>query len=186
MPLNEMMTRATYAANMVGMRLMSSTTGGDGTSVDISADTGAVATLATGLLPALRVLLGVIVWVTTIGIVVYTAFEVMYIVFPFMHNAISGEGGEKRGKGLDKAVSGDARRAVEMGDRGEGNPLVYYLKSRVVVYIVLGMMVVILLSGSALKLMDLGAFLGSGVTNSLDEMSTDGAISNQMTQYAPP
>ena len=140
----------------------------------LQADTEGAANIMKGLLPTVGLILGIIVWITTIGIVVYTAFEIMYVVFPFMHNAISGEGGEKKGKGLDKMVSGDARRAVEIGDRGEQNPLVYYLKHRIVVYIVLGAMIVILVTGSATKLMNLGAKAASGATEALDNMDDGG------------
>jgi hypothetical protein len=57
---------------------------------------------------------------------------------------------------------------VEIGDRGEANPLVYYLKSRIIVYVVLGAMIVILVTGTATKLMNLGAEMGNGVTNALE------------------
>lgn len=150
-------------ALQMGMLLSADTTGGG-----IVADTEGAGKLMSGLMPAVGLVLGVIVWIVTVGIVVYTAFEIMYVVFPFMHNAISGEGGEKKGKGLDKMVSGDARRAVEVGDRGEANPLVYYLKSRIIVYVVLGTMIVILVTGGATKLMTLGEKAGAGVTQAID------------------
>ena len=145
-------------------------TAGDGDDLGggIRANTAAANRLLSGLMGPVGLILGIIVWVVTVGIVIYTAFEIMYVVFPFMHNAISGEAGEKKGKGLDKMVSGDARRAVEIGDRGEANPLVYYLKSRIIVYVVLGAMIVILVTGTATNLMNLGAEMGNGVTNALE------------------
>lgn len=163
---------------MNGMMLSAMTnillTAGNQVDYGLKADTEGASRLMSGLMPTVGLILGIIVWIVTIGIVVYTAFEIMYIVFPFMHNAISGEAGEKKGKGLDKMVSGDARRAVEVGDRGEQQPLVYYLKRRIVVYIVLGAMIVILVSGTATKLMNLGAKAASGATEALNTMDDGG------------
>ena len=158
-------------ANQVGMAGILLT--GEGTAPNMAADTEGASRLLSGLMPAVGLILGIIVWVVTVGIVIYTAFEIMYVVFPFMHNAISGEAGEKKGMGLDKMVSGDARRAVEIGDRGEQNPLVYYLKSRIIVYVVLGAMIVILVSGTATKLMNLGSKAASGATQALDNVEGD-------------
>lgn len=155
-------------------------TSGDATGTGITANTETAYKLMSGFMPIIQIILGIIVWVTIVGIVIYTAFEIMYIVFPIIHGAVSGEGGEKRGKGLDKIVSGDARRAVDIGNKGEGNPLVYYLKSRIIVYIVLGAMIVILVTGSATKLIGLGGDMASGVTNALEESTSQSGVEGLM------
>jgi len=158
---------------MNGMLL--SGTGNDTDVGALHADTETAGHMLSGLMPMVNTALGIMVWVVVVGIILYTTFELLYINFPIMRNAVSGESGEKKGKGLDKIVSGDARRAVEISDRGEGNPLVHYLKTRVLVYIILGAMIVILVGGQAVKLITLGQNAASGVTNQIQSIEGDGS-----------
>lgn len=94
----------------------------------------------------INTILGVVVWALTIGMVIVTAVDVMYITIPLIRSKISEAHLHKRGK--FRLVSYDAEKALELAAlNGDISPLKQYLKLRLKAHIFTAVMLAILLTG---------------------------------------
>ena len=126
----------------------------------VDANTGDAMTLLAGFIPIINIGLGLAVVLITLGLAVYTAFDVCYIVFPvFRGNCekakASGESSimTKRDSATGttklRFVSDEAQYVVENCSISQGsNPLTVYLSKRVGSYIAVTVVLTILLSGN--------------------------------------
>lgn len=169
-----------YAVNNAlltgGMLLSGEGVGTGGIDIGVKADVGQATTLMSGLMKPLGIILGILTWVLVVGIVIYTAVEVIYIVFP----VVRGENPESTHNGMGKFVSADCKKAVQHAESNGTSPLLEYLKKRIFVYIVLGVLIALLLSGGAFKLINLGADVGKGFSDAVDGAS-NGIVSEYQT-----
>lgn len=132
--------------------------------LNIEADIGAATDSLKGFAPALNLFLGAICVIITMLLAVYTAFDVMYITFPLFQtkcNEAKASGtsaglgasvktNQKTGETELRWVSAEAQYCVAAAQTNQTgqNPLVMYLKKRVVSYIAVTIVLFILLTGN--------------------------------------
>lgn len=144
--------------------------------LNIEADTGTASRTLTGFTGVFNTLLGIIVVLITIGMALFSAFDLCYIAFPVFRNKCeeakqSGQGimasNKKGANGETKIrfVSDDAQYAVTAADTVQSgkNPFVIYFGKRLISYIALAILVFILLTGNIDIFTRLALKLVSGV-----------------------
>lgn len=144
--------------------------------LNIEADTGTASRTLTGFTGVFNTLLGIIVVLITIGMALFSAFDLCYIAFPVFRNKCeeakqSGQGimasNKKGANGETKIrfVSDDAQYAVTAADTVQSgkNPFVIYFGKRLISYIALAVLVFILLTGNIDIFTRLALKLVSGV-----------------------
>lgn len=154
----------------------SSVTAGFGLEADV-ATAGAALSGFTG---ALKVLMGAIVIMISIGMTVFSGFDLCYIAFPVFRNKCedakqSGSGmmvsNKKGANGESKLrfVSDDAQYAVVAADTTQSgkNPFVIYFSKHLLSYIVLAILLFIFLTGRVTVFTDIALRLVSGILNML-------------------
>lgn len=124
----------------------------------VEADTQTAVGTLEGFIPIINILLGLLTVCITLGLAVFTSFDVCYIVFPVFRNKcddakVSGQGPmvAKTANGGTKLrwVSDEAQYVVEQCNVSQGgNPLMAYLKKRIVAYILVSVILFILLTGN--------------------------------------
>ena len=148
----------------------------------LKADTAQAYSLLSGFTGVLRVLLGIIVVIVSVGMTVYSGFDLCYIAFPVFRNkceeAKQGGGGgfgstmtQKGSNGENKLrfVSDDAQYAVTASETvatGQ-NAFVLYFKKRFVSYLVLAVLLFILLTGKITVFTDIALKLTQGIINAV-------------------
>lgn len=126
--------------------------------VGIQADTQLGTEVIAGFVEPINVILGVIVVLITVGLAIFTTFDVCYIVFPVFRNKcedakVSGNGPMVKptanGGTKLRFVSDEAQFVVENCNVSQGkSPLTAYLGKRVWAYIVVSIILFILLTGN--------------------------------------
>lgn len=126
--------------------------------LEIEANTGAAMETLEGFVPYVNILLGIVVVLITLGLAVFTSFDVCYIVFPIFRNKcedakVSGQGPmvKKSANGGTQLrfVSDEAQYAVNECTIESGkNPLTAYFAKRVWAYIIVSIILFILLTGN--------------------------------------
>lgn len=138
--------------------------------LNISADTEQATQLMGGFSPIISVGLGILVVLITIGMTIFSAFDICYIVFPVVRGKIEdnknsgGPMGKKNSDGSTslRFVTDEAVFAVEQATTNPGkNAMTIYFGKRIISYIILAIMLFILLTGNislitniALKIVD--------------------------------
>lgn len=128
----------------------------DGLGIDPDTQ-GATDTLS-GFVPILNILIGIIVVLITLGMGLFTSFDICYIVFPVFRNKCedaktSGQGAmvQHTANGGTKLrwVSDEAQWAVSNCSLDQGkNPLTAYLSKRIMAYVCVSIVMFILLTGN--------------------------------------
>ncbi|MBO5389811.1 MAG: hypothetical protein J6A59_17085 [Lachnospiraceae bacterium] len=143
----------------------------------LSADVGTASGILSGLMGPLRTLLGIIVVLASVGMTVFSGFDICYIAFPVFRNKCeeakqNGTGpmvrGNKTGSGGEaklRFVSDDAQYAVVAADTVQSgkNPFVIYFGKRLLSYVVLAILLFILLTGRVTIFTDLALKVVSGL-----------------------
>ena len=124
----------------------------------VEADTQTAVGTLEGFIPIINILLGILTVGITLGLAVFTAFDVCYIVFPVFRNKcedakVSGQGPmvSKSANGGTKLrwVSDEAQYVVDQCNVSQGgSPLMAYLKKRIMAYILVSIILFILLTGN--------------------------------------
>lgn len=149
--------------------------------INIKADTTGATTALSGFVPVINMLLGVITVLITIGLAVFTAFDVCYIVFPVFRNKcedakVQGQGMmvQKTANGGTKLrwVSDEAQFSVNHASLEQGsNPLTTYLKHRVLAYIIVSIILFVLLTGNISIITNIALKLVSGLMDVLNGLA---------------
>lgn len=149
--------------------------------INVNADTSGATQALSGLVPYINIFLGIIVTLITIGLAVFTAFDVCYIVFPVFRNKcekqkMSGQGAmvtqSANGGTKLRWVSEEAQYAANHASLEQGsNPLMNYLKNRVVAYVFVAIILFILLTGNISIITNLALKAVSGIMDVLDSLS---------------
>ena len=139
------------------------------------ADTQGAVEVLSGFVPVLNLVLGIITTLITLGLAVFTSFDIVYITFPVFrekceNQKMAGSGAlvSKTASGESKLrwVSDEAQFAVKNASLEQGqNPLVSYFKNRVVTYIVVAVILFILLTGNIQIITNIVLKLVSGIMN---------------------
>lgn len=149
--------------------------------VGVTADTGAAMEALSGFVPYVNMILGIIVTLITLGLAVFTAFDVCYITFPVFRNKceqqkMQGSGAFVRqtnnGGTKLRWVSEEAQYAVDHASLDQGsNPLMNYLKNRIIAYIFVAIILFILLTGNISIITDLALRAVQGIMSVLQGIS---------------
>lgn len=136
--------------------------------LNVKADVLGAGDALKGFVGPISILLGVLVGIASLGMTVYSAFDIIYIAFPAFRGKHE-QAKEEGAKWAEKLVSDDAQHAVVKANTVETgkNPFAIYFGKRVVSYILLTIMVFILLTGRITIITDIALGLVSGVLDIL-------------------
>lgn len=144
-------------------------------SLGLSADVKTAGSIMSGFMGPLRTLLGIIVVLISVGMTVFSAFDLCYIAFPVFRNKCEDQkqnGGPmaSRSKGANgenklRFVSDDAQYAVVAADTVQSgkNPFIIYFGKRMISYLVLAILLFILLTGRITIFTDIAIKLVNGI-----------------------
>lgn len=130
------------------------------TGLDIGADTETAGQMLSGVTPIISTFLGLAVILITLGMTVFSAIDIVYIVFPasrgFLENTNS--------KTKIQIVTDDAMVAVKQASIESGKtPMGTYFGRRVISYIILSIMLFIILTGNISLITNLALRVVSGL-----------------------
>lgn len=146
---------------------------------NLEADVGGAAGLLSGFTGPFQTFLGILVTVITVGMTLFTAFDLCYIAFPVFRGKMddakaNGTKGltrtDKNGDTKLNLVTEDAQYAMVAADTIQTgkNPFVIYFEKRVISFIVLAVLLFILLTGNINILTNIGVKLASGILNAIN------------------
>jgi hypothetical protein len=142
----------------------------------IDADTTTATNALSGFVPIISTILGLMVILISIGMTIFSVFDLCYIAFPVFRNKCeeakqSGSGmmvSNKKGADGEtklRLVSDDAQYAVTAADTVQSgkNPFVIYFGKRLLSYIILAILLFILLTGNVTVFTDIALKVVSGI-----------------------
>ena len=150
--------------------------------MNITADVETASTMLSGFYPILSTVIGLMVILISIGMTVFSAFDLCYIAFPVFRNHC--EDAKQSGGGLMaktnkstgetklRFVSDDAQYAVNAADTTQSgkNPFVIYFGKRLLSYIVLAILLFILMTGNITVFTNLALKVVNGVLELIQGM----------------
>jgi hypothetical protein len=126
--------------------------------LDAEADISGAAGGLTSLMPLVNQITGMIIMILLLGMAIFTALDVAYLVFPVAKQQMdsAGQSGNKAvsrtdsktGEATFRWVSDDAVNAYQQATEVGKNPLLVYLKNRVISYILVAVVIFMLMSGN--------------------------------------
>lgn len=129
-----------------------------------------------GFLPAIRFFLGMLVTVITVGMTLFTATDVCYVLFPMFRGKCEDakHEGNKAFSLFEKIVSDEAKHSIKAAETVETgkNPLTIYFGKRVVSHLVLAVVLVILLTGNITILTDIAVKAAVGIIELIQQMAS--------------
>ena len=143
--------------------------------MNITADVTTASTMLSGFYPILSTVIGLMVILISIGMTVFSAFDLCYIAFPVFRNHC--EDAKQSGSGLMaktnkstgetklRFVTDDAQYAVNAADTTQSgkNPFVIYFGKRLLSYIILAILLFILMTGNITVFTNLALKVVNGV-----------------------
>lgn len=146
--------------------------------LNIKADTEGAARLLSGFTSILNLAIGVIVTLITLGMALYSAFDIGYIAFPVFRvkcEEAKMTGGNNvytkttaNGETKLRFVTDDAQYAIKQGSVESGaNPWTIYFKKRIISYIMLAIILFILLTGNISLITNIALKMVSGIMDVL-------------------
>ena len=146
--------------------------------LNIGADTAGATALLSGFAPIISLVVGVIVVLVTMGMTLFTAFDIAYIAFPVFRNKCEEQkmmGGNNimtkkgaNGESSLRFVTDDAQYAVSQGTIESGkSPWGIYFRKRIMSYILLAIILFILLTGNISLITNIALNVVSGIMNVL-------------------
>ena len=141
----------------------------------IEADTSTATEMMKGFIPVINIVIGALVILISIGMTIFSAFDLCYIAFPVFRNKCedakqSGHGlmtkkNKSTGETSLRFVSDDAQYAVVAADTTESgkNPFIIYFGKRVISYIVLAILLFILFTGNITVFTNMAISLVQGI-----------------------
>lgn len=147
---------------------------------DLSADTETATGILSGVIELIPSVLGIMVVLATVGVTVFTGFDILYLIFPVFRNtcdekAMSGGPATKKTKdGTNRMwfVTDEAIYAVRTADtvnQGQ-SPLIIYFKKAVIKFVVLAILIFILLTGNVNIFAKLAIRIVQGVLDILGQI----------------
>ena len=151
---------------------------------DLNPDLNGAGTALEGFKPTIELILGAMVILISIGMTIFSAFDICYIAFPTFRNTCenakqTGQGvmasnktNPQTGEAKLRFVSDDAQYAVASSQTVETgkNPFAVYFKKRIVSYMLLAILVFILLTGNITVLTRLAVNLVSGILELISQI----------------
>ena len=144
--------------------------------LNIVADTSGATALISGFTPIISLVVGIIVALVTIGMTIFSAFDIAYIAFPVFRNKC--EDAKTNGGAMAKTtangetklrfVTDEAVYAVQECNIQNGkSPWAMYFKKRVLSYILLAIILFILMTGNISLITGIALNIVSGIMNVL-------------------
>lgn len=147
----------------------------------IGADTAGATALLSGFAPIISLVVGVIVVLVTMGMTLFTAFDIAYIAFPVFRNKCEEQKMNGTGYNVKKDSSGnvslrfvtdDAQYAVSEGTIENGkSPWGIYFRKRIMSYVLLAIILFILLTGNISLITNIALNVVSGIMNVLSGLA---------------
>ena len=145
--------------------------------LNIKADTDTAVVALSGFTPIISTALGIMVVLISIGMTIFSAFDLCYIAFPVFRNKCeeakqTGQGvlasnkqNKQTGETKLRFVSDDAQYAVAAAETVQTgkNPFAIYFTKRILSYIILAILLFILLTGNITIFTELALKLVSGI-----------------------
>ena len=151
--------------------------------LEIQPDTDAAITAMSGFLPFLEMVLGVMTVLITIGMTIFSAFDICYIAFPVFRNKceeakqtgqgiMAGKQNKQTGETKLRFVSDDAQYAIVAADTTQSgkNPFIIYFTKRLISYMVLAVLLFILITGNVTVFTNLAIKLVSGIIELIGDL----------------
>ena len=146
--------------------------------IGFGADTAGATALLYGFAPLINLVVGVIVILVTMGMTLFTAFDIAYIAFPVFRNKCEEQkmmGGNNimtkkgaNGESSLRFVTDDAQYAVSQGTIESGkSPWGIYFRKRIMSYILLAIILFILLTKNISLITNIALNVVSGIMNVL-------------------
>ena len=149
--------------------------------LNIGADTAGATALLSGFAPIISLVVGVIVVLVTMGMTLFTAFDIAYIAFPVFRNKCEEQKMNGTGYNVKKDSNGnvslrfvtdDAQYAVSEGTIENGkSPLGIYFRKRIMSYVLLAIVLFILLTGNISLITNIALNIVSGIMNVLSGLA---------------
>ena len=149
--------------------------------LNIGADTAGATALLSGFAPIISLVVGVIVVLVTMGMTLFTAFDIAYIAFPVFRNKCEEQKMNGTGYNVKKDSNGnvslrfvtdDAQYAVSEGTIENGkSPWGIYFRKRIMSYILLAIVLFILLTGNISMITNIALNIVSGIMNVLSGLA---------------
>lgn len=149
--------------------------------LNIGADTSGATALLSGFAPIISLVIGVITVLVTMGMTLFTAFDIAYIAFPVFRNKCEEQKMNGTGYNVKKDSSGnvslrfvtdDAQYAVSEGTIENGkSPWGIYFRKRIMSYILLAIVLFILLTGNISMITNIALNIVSGIMNVLSGLA---------------
>lgn len=149
--------------------------------LNIGADTAGATALLSGFAPIISLVVGVIVVLVTMGMTLFTAFDIAYIAFPVFRNKCEEQKMNGTGYNVKKDSNGnvslrfvtdDAQYAVSEGTIENGkSPWGIYFRKRIMSYVLLAIVLFILLTGNISMITNIALNIVSGIMNVLSGLA---------------
>ena len=149
--------------------------------LNIGADTAGATALLSGFAPIISLVVGVIVVLVTMGMTLFTAFDIAYIAFPVFRNKCEEQKMNRTGYNVKKDSNGnvslrfvtdDAQYAVSEGTIENGkSPWGIYFRKRIMSYVLLAIVLFILLTGNISLITNIALNIVSGIMNVLSGLA---------------
>ena len=149
--------------------------------LNIGADTAGATALLSGFAPIISLVVGVIVVLVTMGMTLFTAFDIAYIAFTVFRNKCEEQKMNGTGYNVKKDSSGnvslrfvtdDAQYAVSEGTIENGkSPWGIYFRKRIMSYVLLAIVLFILLTGNISLITNIALNIVSGIMNVLSGLA---------------
>lgn len=128
--------------------------------LNIGADTNTATQMLSGVTPIISTFLGLAVLLITVFMTVFSAIDIVYIVFPATRNFLE----NSNSKTKIQIVTDDAQFAVKSASIESGKtPMGTYFGRRVISYIILSIMLFIILTGNISLITNLALKVVSGL-----------------------
>lgn len=153
-----------------------------GDSFSVKADTERAGATIKGLRPLAELASGVLTYMVVLGMTLFTAMDICYITMPIFREKAENlrqEGSsrllvsenKKTGENKLRFVTDEAVHAVTNANIGGGkHPMALYLKSRVVAYILVAIVIYMLLSGNVTLLINIALNIIEGLLGALQDL----------------
>ena len=149
--------------------------------LNIGADTSGATALLSGFAPIISLVIGVITVLVTMGMTLFTAFDIAYIAFPVFRNKCEEQKMNGTGYNVKKDSNGnvslrfvtdDAQYAVSEGTIENGkSPWGIYFRKRIMSYVLLAIVLFILLTGNISLITNIALNIVSGIMNVLSGLA---------------
>ena len=148
----------------------------------IDPDLDRATAMLSGFIPFIEMVIGVMITLITLGMTVFSAFDIAYIAFPVFRNKCedakaSGTSGmmtkqKSNGESSLRWVTDDAQYAVTQGTVENGkNPWGIYFKKRVISYIMLAIILFILMTGNISLITNIALKVVAGIMDVLASLA---------------